>query len=275
MANPPGGQPPDDRPPQPQQPPPGSPPPEPEQPLPSPEPVQPSPPPGSGQPPSPPGPGQPPSPPGPGQPPSPPEPGRPFPPPGPGQPFPPPGPGQPFPPPGPGYPPPGPGYPPPGYAPGGYPPQPRKSHTGLIAGLVVIVVLVIAGALIAGIFLTTQGKGPLASDEKKIELAIRDFYETLDRRGFRAAAEQACARERAAFEAMTESEKKEFDSTSVSVTIDRIDDIVVTGDTATAKVTGKLTVAVPGEQPDTETSTTEHLKKEDGKWKVCSPEGTR
>ncbi|WP_039796315.1 Rv0361 family membrane protein [Nocardia araoensis] len=182
--------------------------------------------------------------------------------------YPPPGPGQP-------PPPPGPGYPPPAYPPWGYPPQPQKSHTGLIAGLVVIVVLMIAGALIAGIFLTTQGKGPLASDEKRIELAIRDFYETLDRRGFRAAAEQACARERAAFDAMTESEKKEFDSTSVSVTIDRIEDIVVTGDTATAKVTGKLTVAVPGEQPDTETSTTEHLRKEDGKWKVCSPENTR
>ncbi|WP_435829010.1 Rv0361 family membrane protein [Nocardia beijingensis] len=193
-----------------------------------------------------------------------PPPGQPFPP--PGQPLPPPGPGQPLPPPGPGYPPPG--YP-------SWGPQPKKSHAGLIAGLVVIVVLVIAGAVIAGFFLTTQGKGPLASDEKKIELAIRDFYETLDRRGFRAAAEQACFRERAAFEAMTESEKKEFDSTSISVTIDRIEDIVVTGDTATAKVDGKLTVTVPGQQPDTETSTTEHLKKEDGKWKVCSPEGTR
>ncbi|MGQ4617863.1 Rv0361 family membrane protein [Nocardia sp. R7R-8] len=192
--------------------------------------------------------------------------------------YPPPGPWQPIPPPGPGQqppPPPGPGYPPPGYSPWGSPPQPRKSHTGLIASAVVLIVLVIAGALIAGVFLTTQGKGPLASDEKKIEIAIRDFYETLDRSGFRAASELACARERAAFEGMTESEKKEFDSTSVSVTIDRIEDIVVTGDTATAKVTGTLTVAVPGEQPDTETSTTEHLKKEDGTWKVCSPENPR
>jgi hypothetical protein len=145
----------------------------------------------------------------------------------------------------------------------------------LIVGLVAIVALVIAGAVIAGVFLTSQGRGPLASDEKRIELAIRDFYETLDTRGFRAAAEQACAHERAAFEAMTESEKSEFDSTSISVTIDRIEDIVVTGDTATAKVTGKLTVEVPGEQPDTESSTTEHLTKEDGKWKVCSAEGTR
>jgi hypothetical protein len=145
----------------------------------------------------------------------------------------------------------------------------------LIVGLVAIVALVIAGAVIAGVFLTSQGRGPLASDEKRIELAIRDFYETLDTRGFRAAAEQACAHERAAFEAMTESEKSQFDSTSISVTIDRIDNIVVAGDTATAKVTGKLTVAVPGEQPDTESSTTEHLTKEDGKWKVCSAEGTR
>ncbi|MGK8509244.1 hypothetical protein ACRS5S_14740 [Nocardia asiatica] len=183
-------------------------------------------------------------------------------------------PGQGPPPPGPGNPPPG--YPPPGYPPTNYPPQPPKqSHTGLIVGLVVIVALVIAGAVIAGVFLTSQGRGPLASDEKRIELAIRDFYETLDTRGFRAAAEQACASERAAFEAMTESEKNEFDTTSVSVTINRIEDILVAGDTATAKVTGTLTVAVPGEQPDTETSTTEHLKKEDGKWKVCSAEGTR
>ncbi len=179
-----------------------------------------------------------------------------------------PGPGQPLPPPGPGY-------PPPGYPPWGHPPPPRKSNIGLIVGLVAIVALVIAGAVIAGVFLTSQGRGPLASDEKRIELAIRDFYETLDSRGFRAAAELACTRERATFEAMTEQEKSEFDSTSVSVTIDRIEDIVVTGDTATAKVTGKLTVAVPGQQPDTETSTTEHLKKEDGKWKVCSAEGTR
>jgi type II secretory pathway pseudopilin PulG len=145
----------------------------------------------------------------------------------------------------------------------------------LIVGLVVIVVLVITGAVIAGVLLTSQGKGPLASNEKRVELAIRDFYETLDSRGFRAAAELACTHERAAFETMTESEKMEIDSTSVSVSIDRIEDIVVSGDTATAKVTGKLTVAVPGEQPDTETSTTEHLKKEDGKWKVCSAEGTR
>ncbi|MFE7743107.1 hypothetical protein [Nocardia sp. NPDC057455] len=195
--------------------------------------------------------------------------------------YPPPEPGQPptgpgYPPPGPGQPPTGPGYPPPGSPTWGYPPPPqKKSHTGLIVGLVAIVALVIAGAVIAGVFLTSQGRGPLASDEKRVELSIRDFYETLDTRGFRAAAEQACARERAAFEAMTESEKSEFDSTSVSITIDRIDDVVVIGDTATAKVTGKLTVAVPGEQPDTETSTTEHLKKEDGKWKVCSAEGTR
>ncbi|WP_155981063.1 hypothetical protein [Nocardia sp. CNY236] len=140
----------------------------------------------------------------------------------------------------------------------------------MIVGLVVVVALVIAGAAIAGIFLTTQGRGPFASDEKKIELAIRDFYDALGTYGFRSAIEQVCASELAAFDMMTEDQKREFDDASVVVAIDTIDDITVTGDTATAHVAGTLTVMAPGEQPDTETNTTEHLKKENGEWKVCS-----
>ncbi|MEU4342466.1 hypothetical protein AB0H00_14545 [Nocardia sp. NPDC023852] len=170
-----------------------------------------------------------------------------------------------------GYGNPPPSYPQPGGLPGGYPPRPpKKSWTGLIAGSVAIVALAVAGAVIAGIFLTSQGKGPLSSDEKKIQFAIHDFYEVLGSQGFRAAAEKACAADRAEFDAMTEEQKKEFDSATVSVTIERIEGIVVTGRSATAKITGKLTVAIPGETPDSDTSTTEHLRKEDGKWKVCS-----
>ncbi|WP_327113113.1 hypothetical protein OHB12_30600 [Nocardia sp. NBC_01730] len=184
-------------------------------------------------------------------------------------------------PPGQGHPPPmgnsslPPGYPPPGSLPGGYPPRPpKKSWTGLIAGSVALVALVIAGAVIVGALLTSQGKGPLSSDEKKIELAIRDFYEVLGAHGFRAAAEKACAADRAEFDAMTEEQKKEFDAATVSVTIERIEGIVVTGRSATANITGKLTVAIPGETPDSDTSTTEHLRKEDGQWKVCSAPGS-
>ncbi|MGO4614531.1 hypothetical protein AB4305_10095 [Nocardia sp. 2YAB30] len=175
-------------------------------------------------------------------------------------------------PPGQGYPPPG--YPPPVGLPGGYPPRPKKSWAGLIAGLVAIVALGIAGAAIVGALLTSQGKGPLSSDQKKIELAIRDFYEVLGAQGFRAAAEKACAADRAEFDAMTEEQKKEFDAATVSVTIEKIEGIAVTGRSATAKITGKLTVVIPGETPDSDTSTTEHLRKEDGQWKVCSAPGS-
>lgn len=204
-----------------------------------------------------------------------------YPPPG-GQGYPPPG-GQGYPPPGAqGYPPPGgqgyapqgaPGYPPPGGNPPGYQgyPPPKQRKTGLIIGLLVLV-LVIAGAVAAGVVLTMQGKTPLASDEKKIEVAIHDFYDTLGSRGFAAAAAKSCAADRAEFDTLTEEQKKEFDTAKIEVSIDKIDDIVVTGDRASARITGKLTLTIPGETPDTDTGTTEHLRKEDGKWKVCSAE---
>ncbi|MFR9753436.1 hypothetical protein ACL02S_20715 [Nocardia sp. 004] len=157
-----------------------------------------------------------------------------------------------------------------------YPPQsPKRSGTSLIVGLVVLVALVVIGATIASVLLTAQGRGPLVPDEQKVELAIRDFYDTLGSYGFRAALEQACEQERAAFESMTDAEKREFDIASVSITIDRIENIDITGDLATADVTGRLSVAVPGAQPQTQTSTTERLHKEDGRWRICSSGGGR
>ncbi|MFE7795977.1 hypothetical protein [Nocardia sp. NPDC057440] len=171
-----------------------------------------------------------------------------------------------------GYPPQGgAGYPPPGYPPQGYPQPPKKKRTGLFIGLLVLV-LIIAGGIAAGVVLTVQGKTPLASDEKKIEVAIHDFYDALGKDGFRAAAAKACASDRAEFDALSEEQKQAFDASKVSVTIDRIENIVITGDRATAHVVGHLTLTLPGEAPDTDDSTNEHLRKEDGKWRVCSAE---
>lgn len=150
----------------------------------------------------------------------------------------------------------------------GYPP-PRKKRTGLIITMALLLV-VILGGITAGIVLTAQGRTPLASDEKQIEVAIRDFYETLGEDGFAAAAATACSGDRAEFEALSEEQKQEFDQTQVSVVIDEIKDIVITGDRATATITGRMTLTLPGEDPDTDTDTEEHVKKEDGTWKVCS-----
>jgi hypothetical protein len=142
----------------------------------------------------------------------------------------------------------------------------RPDHR--IAGLV----LVLAGGIAAGVVLTVQGTTLLASDDKKIEVAIHDFYDTLGKDGFRAAAAEACAADRTEFDSLSEDQKKAFDSAKVSVSIDKIENIVVTGDRATAHIVGQLTLSLPGETPNTDNSTDESLKKEDGKWKVCSAE---
>ncbi|MGW4848226.1 Rv0361 family membrane protein [Nocardia brasiliensis] len=170
------------------------------------------------------------------------------------------------------------GYPPPHYpqaaTPAPVPPgarQPsRKSKVGLVIGLIAVVLLALGGVVVIGAVLTAQGKGPFASDAQRIESAIHDFYDTLEKKGFPAAAAKACAADRAEFDALPAEQKLEFDTAAVSVSIDKIDDIKIDGELATARITGKLTLELPGEEPDTDTSTTEHLKKEDGKWKVCS-----
>ncbi|GAA5080215.1 hypothetical protein [Nocardia iowensis] len=171
------------------------------------------------------------------------------------------------------------GYPPPtDYPPAEYPPPgppsgqrpSKKSKVVLIVGLVAVLLLGLGGAVVIGAVLTAQGKGPFASDTKRIEVAIHDFYDTLESKGFEAAAATACAADRAEFDALPEEQKQQFASATVAVDLDRIDRIMITGDAATAHITGKLTLELPGHAPDIDTSTTEHLKKEDGKWKVCS-----
>ncbi|MFB7878256.1 hypothetical protein ACFC06_23660 [Nocardia sp. NPDC056064] len=155
------------------------------------------------------------------------------------------------------------------------PPQPpKKKRTGLFVGLGILA-LVVIGAVITGVVLTLQGRTPLSSDEKKIEVAIRDFYDTLDSEGFIAAAALACTADRTEIDNLSDEQRKQFDAATVQVTIDEVKDIVVTGDTAKATVTGQLTLSVEGEEPNTESSTEEHLAKEDGTWKICSVPATK
>ncbi|MFC6009452.1 hypothetical protein [Nocardia lasii] len=173
----------------------------------------------------------------------------------------------------PGYPHPGVGGP--GYPAQGYPPQPpKKKRTGLFVALAVVA-LVVIGVVVTGVVLTMQGRTPLSTDDQKIEHAIRDFYDTLDSEGFIAAAALACQADRTEIDNLTPEARAEFDRASVQVTIDQVNDIVITGDTAKATVTGSLTLSVEGQEPDTETSTEENLAKEDGTWKICSAPANR
>ncbi|WP_446224628.1 Rv0361 family membrane protein [Nocardia sp. IBHARD005] len=149
------------------------------------------------------------------------------------------------------------------------PPAPKKKRTGLFIALGVVA-LVVIGALVMGVVLTLQGRTPLSSDETQIDVAVRDFYDTLDSEGFIAAAQLACQADRTEIDNLTPEQREQFDKATVQVTIDDVKDIVITGDDAKATVVGKLTLSVEGEQPNTESSTEEHLTKEDGTWKICS-----
>lgn len=149
------------------------------------------------------------------------------------------------------------------------PPAPKKKRTGLFVALGVVA-LVIVGVLVTGVVLTLQGRTPLSSDESQIDVAVRDFYDTLDSDGFIAAAQLACQADRTEIDNLTTEQRAQFERATVQVTIDDVKDIVITGDDAKATVVGQLTLSVEGEEPDTESSTEEHLTKEDGTWKICS-----
>ncbi|QIS09350.1 hypothetical protein [Nocardia arthritidis] len=151
----------------------------------------------------------------------------------------------------------------------------RKAKAGLVIALVTVLGIVVAAAITAAALLTAEGKGPFAADDKRIELAIHDFYNTLGANGFQAAAAKACAADRADFAALPEQQRRQFAATKVDVTIDRIDNIVITGNKATAHITGRLTLTMPGQEPDTDTATNERLTKEDGTWKVCSGQSSK
>lgn len=162
--------------------------------------------------------------------------------------------------------------PPGGFPPPGMPPRPRKNRTGLVVGLVAAGLVAVVG-IATVVVLTLQGRTPIASDEQRIEAAIRDFYDTLSNDGMAAAAAMACKADRDEFDDMSASEKAEVDRADFSVTIEAVENIVVTGDRATAHVTGQMTFSLPGKDEtstDADDSSEETLKKEDGEWKVCS-----
>lgn len=157
--------------------------------------------------------------------------------------------------------------------PGGQPPKQGKSKVGLIIGIVVLVLILVAGGAVAAV-LTAQGKTPLASDEKKVETTVHDFYDTLSNDGMAAAAAMSCKSDAEEFDSLPKSQQTEIEKAQFSVDIVSIEGIEVNGDKAKATVNGKMTLSVPGgEDMETEESSPESLTKEDGEWRVCSADG--
>ncbi|GGK55990.1 Rv0361 family membrane protein [Nocardia camponoti] len=144
------------------------------------------------------------------------------------------------------------------------PQTPMGTKLLLAVGVAIVVVAAVAAA-----FLAFGGKSEPSADQQ-IETAIRDFYSTLDKDGFVAANAKTCAADRAELAALSPQAREQFQQATLKVRIDKVRDVIVTGNDAKATIDGTLTLTVPGEAPNTENSTDEHLRNEDGVWKICS-----
>lgn len=138
-------------------------------------------------------------------------------------------------------------------------------RTPLTIGLGALVVVLVGGGIAAAV--TLGGNDSAPSDDQRIESAVRDFYGTLSTQGASVAVNQTCAGDRAQYAALPDAQKKAMDDGKVVMKVDSVQNIAIDGDRATATTAGVL--SLPGAQDD-KRSTTEHLRKEDGTWKVCS-----
>ncbi|WP_067818372.1 Rv0361 family membrane protein [Nocardia inohanensis] len=136
--------------------------------------------------------------------------------------------------------------------------------------LLLIGAIVLGAGLVAGCSSASGSTGTGKTDEQRIESAVRDFYQTLSKEGPAAAAAKACAPDRTEYQALSAAQQKAAEQGRFEIHIDAVSKIAVTGDRGTAEMKG--TVALPGADGK-QTTGTEHLRKEDGGWKVCSSDG--
>ena len=192
--------------------------------------------------------------------------------------YPPQGPGQ-FP--GGGYP--GPPQPGPyqqwGQPPGhGYQPPPAPNRTPLIVGIVVALVLVLGGIIAVVVILNSKDDDSSSasatttrsststtksgnSDKADVETAIRDFFDVWASDGVKAAVKLECSDVRAADEKDLATKTADEIADLDKVRLSDVENIVVSGKTATADIT--LTSGSKSKTDQVE------VKKESGEWKLC------
>ncbi|MFE5289257.1 hypothetical protein ACFRAQ_30180 [Nocardia sp. NPDC056611] len=141
----------------------------------------------------------------------------------------------------------------------------RHKRTPLTIGIGIAAAVLVGGGIATA--MTLNGKDSAPSDAKRIETTLRDFYATLSTGGASQAVGQTCAGDRAQYQGLPEAQRKAMDQGKVSMKVDSVEGVTVTGDRATAVTLG--TLSLPG-AADSKRSTNEHLRKEDGVWKVCS-----
>ena len=180
-----------------------------------------------------------------------------------------------YPPQGPGQVPGG-GYPQPQWG-QGYQPPPAPNRTPLIVGIVVALVLVLGGIIAVVVILSSKDDTSSASatttrsstsatksgnsDKADVETAIRDFFDVWASDGVQAAVKLECSDVRAADEKDLATKTADEIADLDKVRLSDVDNIVVSGKTATADIT--LTSGSKSKTDQVE------VKKESGEWKLC------
>ncbi|WP_405489732.1 hypothetical protein [Nocardia sp. NBC_00511] len=139
-----------------------------------------------------------------------------------------------------------------------------QRRTPLTIGIGVAAVVLVGGGIATAVTLNDKGSAP--SDNQRVETAVRDFYAALSD-GAAAAAGKTCAGDRAQYDALPANQKQAMEQGKITLRVDSVEGIAITGERATAVTLG--TLSMPG-TPDSKRSANEHLRKEDGQWKVCS-----
>lgn len=150
----------------------------------------------------------------------------------------------------------------------GNPERPRGNRKRLIVGLLVLALAVIGGVAGGIAYLTNQDDGP--SDERKIELAVRDYYTDLNSGGWEAALGSMCASSRAPYEALPEDGKAKVRVAKFEAVVNSVEIVEVDGDMAKVSVGGTFTTHLNDGGPQrTVNNTVLAMVKEDGDWLMC------
>jgi hypothetical protein len=130
------------------------------------------------------------------------------------------------------------------------------------------VLVALVGAIVA-VLLLDSGSGKPLSDRQQVEAAIHNYYNVVRDKGLGAASAISCKEIRDASSSLPQGAGSiDFKQ---DITINKIENVVVNGDTATADVTGHAQSIVAGQTGADDTDkTTLTLTREDGQWRYCT-----
>lgn len=149
--------------------------------------------------------------------------------------------------------------------------RPPRSRRRLSPAVVIPSALVVAGGVaIAGLYVQEHGFGG-GSEQQRVIDAIHGYYGVVRSKGLTAATKISCKEIRVMNERPPSQQKSSNDDIKLDLTIEKIEDVKIESNVATAKVTGHAQTIIDGaaDKADTESNVL-RLENEGGTWKMCT-----